>query len=485
MLHALPPEEQAAALNAHPPIGARTGLSARSAAEQGTDDDPEVLVRARAAERRVRVPARLPLRRLRRRTAPAGDPGRAARADRPSDRRGARGRDRRARLDRAGPLAEPLVIAAALDPYVSALVRRDPPLPARRQRDRVDRRLVLLRRARLEAAPAGAPRGRGRGRRRRGVGGARRRLLPRAQVPGRAAGAARGAAVVQVGGVHDVGVGLRAPRRPLLPRRLDLPRRPARRRPDRHARPWRSRSAACCWPGRSTTCCLRFVPDEDVVAGAIVGLTALAAWGAGELFAPRAAWLQVGAMLGTIMAANVFFSIIPAHRGLIAAKEEGLEPDPRPGLDAKRRSVHNNYLTLPVLVTMLAGARAVPLRALACLADPARADGDRRLVPALLQPAPHRPDAVLDPAPRRGGAARARDRARAGRLDAAARPRRSPWPSRPCAGSSTSAASPATPASSAPAGIRLDDDAVLVRACRARADGRLDPARCRSATAPA
>ena len=100
---------------------------------------------------------------------------------------------------------------------------------------------------------------------------------------------------------------------------------------------------------------LRFVPDEDAVGGAIVVLTALAAWGAGELFAPRAAWLQVGAMLGTIMAANVFLSIVPAHRGLIAAKEEGREPDPRPGLDAKRRSVHNNYLTLPVLVTMLAG----------------------------------------------------------------------------------------------------------------------------------
>ena len=105
------------------------------------------------------------------------------------------------------------------------------------------------------------------------------------------------------------------------------------------------------------------MPDEAVVAGALVGLTALAAWAAGELFAPRAAWLQVGAMLGTIMAANVFFSIIPAHRGLIAAKEAGREPDPRPASTAKRRSVHNNYLTLPVLVTMLAGARAVPLRA--------------------------------------------------------------------------------------------------------------------------
>jgi 2-oxo-4-hydroxy-4-carboxy--5-ureidoimidazoline (OHCU) decarboxylase len=43
VLHALPAEEQAAALNAHPAIGARTGLSARSAAEQGSDDDPAVL----------------------------------------------------------------------------------------------------------------------------------------------------------------------------------------------------------------------------------------------------------------------------------------------------------------------------------------------------------------------------------------------------------------------------------------------------------
>jgi uncharacterized membrane protein len=60
-------------------------------------------------------------------------------------------------------------------------------------------------------------------------------------------------------------------------------------------------------------------------------------------------------MLGTIMAANVFFVIIPAHRRLVAAMEEGREPDPVPLLRAKTRSVHNNYLTLPVLFTMLAG----------------------------------------------------------------------------------------------------------------------------------
>jgi uncharacterized membrane protein len=60
-------------------------------------------------------------------------------------------------------------------------------------------------------------------------------------------------------------------------------------------------------------------------------------------------------MLGTIMAANVFFTIIPAHRELLRAKAEGREPDAAPGLRGKQRSVHNNYLTLPVVFTMLAG----------------------------------------------------------------------------------------------------------------------------------
>jgi uncharacterized membrane protein len=88
------------------------------------------------------------------------------------------------------------------------------------------------------------------------------------------------------------------------------------------------------------------------------GLVALAAWASGELFTPRAAYLQVGVMLGTIMAANVFFVIIPAHRKLVTAMAEKREPDPAPLLEAKDRSVHNNYLTLPVLFTMLAGHSA-------------------------------------------------------------------------------------------------------------------------------
>ena len=101
----------------------------------------------------------------------------------------------------------------------------------------------------------------------------------------------------------------------------------------------------------------RVVGARSQVALAAIGvaLFALAAWAASELFAARAAFLQVGAMVGTIMAANVLFSIIPAHRKLVVAMEAGEEPDPAPLLAAKERSVHNNYLTLPVLFTMLVG----------------------------------------------------------------------------------------------------------------------------------
>ena len=99
----------------------------------------------------------------------------------------------------------------------------------------------------------------------------------------------------------------------------------------------------------------RVLIEDRLVAIAVIALVAVSAFAAGELFAARASYLQVGAMLGTIMAANVFFVIIPAHRELVRAKQEGREPNPLLGLRAKQRSVHNNYLTLPVVFTMLAG----------------------------------------------------------------------------------------------------------------------------------
>jgi uncharacterized membrane protein len=73
----------------------------------------------------------------------------------------------------------------------------------------------------------------------------------------------------------------------------------------------------------------RTVGRRSQVALALIGtgLVALAAWIAGELLAPRAAYLQVGVMLGTIMVANVLVVIIPAHRKLVAAMEEKRIPD--------------------------------------------------------------------------------------------------------------------------------------------------------------
>lgn len=86
-----------------------------------------------------------------------------------------------------------------------------------------------------------------------------------------------------------------------------------------------------------------------------VGLALLLAlcFGLTQVFAGRGAFLQAGAMLGTIMAANVWRVIIPSQKALVAAKQEGRSPDAALGLRAKQRSVHNNYLTLPVVFTMI------------------------------------------------------------------------------------------------------------------------------------
>jgi uncharacterized membrane protein len=93
--------------------------------------------------------------------------------------------------------------------------------------------------------------------------------------------------------------------------------------------------------------------SERALAAIGVVLATVTAYGVSQLLGPRAAYLQVGAMLGTIMVANVFFVIIPAHWELIHAKQAGREPDPAAGARGKQRSVHNNYLTLPVLFAML------------------------------------------------------------------------------------------------------------------------------------
>ncbi|MEI7446867.1 MAG: urate hydroxylase PuuD [Burkholderiales bacterium] len=93
--------------------------------------------------------------------------------------------------------------------------------------------------------------------------------------------------------------------------------------------------------------------NEPVLAAVLLALCSLAAWGLCQLFSGRGAFIHFGAMLGTIMAANVFFVIIPGQKDLVRAKAEGRLPDPIHGIRGKQRSVHNTYFTLPVLFTMI------------------------------------------------------------------------------------------------------------------------------------
>lgn len=99
--------------------------------------------------------------------------------------------------------------------------------------------------------------------------------------------------------------------------------------------------------------------DDRLLGLAVLAMITLAAWGLTHLFSGRGAYIHFGAMLGTLMVANVFFVIIPGQRELIKAKLAGRETDPTPGLKAKQRSVHNTYFTLPVLFSMMSNHYAM------------------------------------------------------------------------------------------------------------------------------
>jgi len=92
---------------------------------------------------------------------------------------------------------------------------------------------------------------------------------------------------------------------------------------------------------------------DRIVGALVVGVVVAAAWLACHLFAGRAAFLLVGAMLATAMSANVFFWIIPGQRTVVAQLRAGQAPDPIHGQRGKQRSVHNTYFTLPVIVAMI------------------------------------------------------------------------------------------------------------------------------------
>lgn len=82
-------------------------------------------------------------------------------------------------------------------------------------------------------------------------------------------------------------------------------------------------------------------------------LLILVAYGLTHVFSARGAYMHVGAMLGTIMVANVWMIIIPAQGKLVDATKAGAALDARLAFNAKQRSVHNNYMTLPVIFIMM------------------------------------------------------------------------------------------------------------------------------------
>jgi uncharacterized membrane protein len=78
-----------------------------------------------------------------------------------------------------------------------------------------------------------------------------------------------------------------------------------------------------------------------------------AAWGLTRVFSDLGAVMHLGAIIGTVMAANVWLIIIPNQKKVVAQVLAGEAPDPALGKQAKQRSVHNNYMTLPVLFVMI------------------------------------------------------------------------------------------------------------------------------------
>jgi uncharacterized membrane protein len=94
---------------------------------------------------------------------------------------------------------------------------------------------------------------------------------------------------------------------------------------------------------------------QDLRAFGLIWFVALtaAAYGLTRIFSDRGAFMHVGAIVGTVMAANVFMVIIPNQRKVVAQVIAGETPDPSLGKQAKQRSVHNNYMTLPVLFIMI------------------------------------------------------------------------------------------------------------------------------------
>ena len=107
------------------------------------------------------------------------------------------------------------------------------------------------------------------------------------------------------------------------------------------------------WLGYDALCRSKIGQNTALLAASVFAMAVGAAYGFSQIFSGRAAYIHVGAFLGTIMAANVFFVIIPNQKKVADDLIAGRVPDPAWGNLAKQRSLHNNYLTLPVVLMMI------------------------------------------------------------------------------------------------------------------------------------
>jgi len=112
-------------------------------------------------------------------------------------------------------------------------------------------------------------------------------------------------------------------------------------------------SLAIGWLIYDLLCRSPLARDDTVLMLVLFPILVAVAWGYTQLFSGRAAFLHLGAFTATIMSANVFLVIIPNQKIVVADLIAGRKPDPKYGRIAKTRSLHNNYLTLPVVFLML------------------------------------------------------------------------------------------------------------------------------------
>ena len=109
------------------------------------------------------------------------------------------------------------------------------------------------------------------------------------------------------------------------------------------------------WVIYDLLCKSKVVNKSLIFIGIIFVIISISAYLYSTIFNPRAVYMQIGAMIGTVMVANVFFVIIPVQKKLVAACENSTEVSKELGLMGYTRSRHNNYFTLPVLFMMISG----------------------------------------------------------------------------------------------------------------------------------